>query len=80
MRYESLRNVAMHFKDFKLVKNAFYSSPVVTRASREPIFKGLLEGGVRLPPSRRKQKNSGLNRLNFMEITFGVGLRKGCYF
>ena len=46
MRYESLRNVAMHFKEFKLVKNAFYSSTVVTRASREPIFKGFLEGGV----------------------------------
>ena len=40
MRYESLRNVAMHFKEFKLVKNAFYSLPVVTRACRAPIFKG----------------------------------------
>ena len=40
MRYESLRNVAMHLKELKLVKNAFYSSPVVTRASQAPIFKG----------------------------------------
>ena len=39
MRYESLRNVAMHLKELKLVKNALYSSPVVTRASRAPIFK-----------------------------------------
>ena len=30
MRYESLRNVAMHFKAFKCVKNAFLSSAVVT--------------------------------------------------
>ena len=30
MRYESLRNVAMHFKAFKCVKNAFHSSAVVT--------------------------------------------------
>ena len=38
MRYGSLRNVAMHFKEFKSVKAAFYSSAVVTRASRAPIF------------------------------------------
>ena len=30
MRYESLRNVAMHFKAFKCLKNAFLSSAVVT--------------------------------------------------
>ena len=30
MRYESLRNVAMHVKAFKCVKNAFHSSVVVT--------------------------------------------------
>ena len=30
MRYESLRNVTMHFKAFKCVKNAFHSSAVVT--------------------------------------------------
>ena len=28
----------MHFMEFKSVKNAFYSSTVVTRASRAPIF------------------------------------------
>ena len=38
MRYGSLRNVAMHFMEFKSVKNAFYSSTVVTHASRAPIF------------------------------------------
>ena len=41
MRYESLRNVAMHFKAFKCVKNAFYFSAVVTRTSRVPIFQGV---------------------------------------
>ena len=30
MRYESLRNVALHFKAFKCVKKAFHSSAVVT--------------------------------------------------
>ena len=30
MRYKSLRNVAMHFKAFKCVKNVFHSSAVVT--------------------------------------------------
>ena len=30
MRYESLRNVALHFKAFKCVKSAFHSSAVVT--------------------------------------------------
>ena len=38
MRYESLRNVAMHFKAFKCGKNTFYSSAVVTRAFRVPVF------------------------------------------
>ena len=38
MRYGSLRNVAIHFIEFKSVKNAFYSSTLVTRASRAPIF------------------------------------------
>ena len=38
MLYESLRNVAMHFKAFKCVKNAFYSSALVARASRTPIL------------------------------------------
>ena len=41
--YESLRNVAMHFKAFKSVKNAFYSSAVVTRPSQAPIFRQLGE-------------------------------------
>ena len=34
MCYESLRNVAMHFKVFKCVKNAFHSSAV----SHTPTF------------------------------------------
>ena len=34
MRFESLRNVAMHFKVFKCVKNAFHSSAV----SHTPTF------------------------------------------
>ena len=34
MRYESLKNVAMHFKVFKCVKNAFHSSAV----SHTPTF------------------------------------------
>ena len=38
IRYESLRNIAMHFKEFKSVKNAFYSSAAVRRASQAPIF------------------------------------------
>ena len=38
MGYGSLRNVAMHFIEFKSVKNAFYPSAIVTRASRAPIL------------------------------------------
>ena len=34
MRCESLRHLAMHFKAFKLVKNAFYFSSSHTRFSR----------------------------------------------
>ena len=48
IRYESLRNIAMHFKEFKSVKNAFYSSAVVTRASQAPIFSGACFSRARL--------------------------------
>ena len=48
IRYESLRNIAVHFKEFKSVKNAFYSSAVVTRASQAPIFSRACFGRARL--------------------------------
>ena len=42
MRYESLRNVALHFKAFKCVKNAFHSSAVVTLLLFEPRMCGAM--------------------------------------
>ena len=48
IRYESLRNIAMHFKEFKSVKNAFYSSAVVTRPSQAPIFRQLGESNSQM--------------------------------
>ena len=42
MRYESLRNVAMHFKAFKCVKNAVLSSAVVTLLLFEPRMCGAM--------------------------------------
>ena len=48
IRYESLRNIAMHFKEFKSVKNAFYSSAAVKRASQAPIFSRACFSRVRL--------------------------------
>ena len=41
MRYESLRNVSMHFKAFKLVKNAFSSSAVFSRLLFVVIFRSM---------------------------------------
>ena len=38
----------MHFKEFKAVKNAFYSSAVVTRASQAQIFSGTCFSRARL--------------------------------
>ena len=38
----------MHFKEFKSVKNAFYSSAVVTRASQAQIFSGACFSRARL--------------------------------
>ena len=49
MRYESLRNVAMHFKAFKCVKNAFHSSAVVTLL----LFELRMCGAVTLISSKR---------------------------
>ena len=48
IRDESLRNIAMHFKEFKSVKNAFYSSAAMTRASQAPIFSRACFSRVRL--------------------------------
>ena len=38
----------MHFKEFKSVKNVFYSSAVVTRASQAQIFSGACFSRARL--------------------------------
>ena len=46
--YESLRNIAMHFKEVKSVENAFYSSAAVTRASQAPVFSRACFSRVRL--------------------------------
>ena len=54
MRYESLRNVAMHFKAFKCVKNAFHSSAVVTLL----LFEQRMCGAMTLISSRITSKRT----------------------
>ena len=54
MRYESLRNVAMHFKAFKCVKNAFHSSAVVTLL----LFELRMCGAMTLISSRITSKRT----------------------
>ena len=54
MRYESLRNVAMHFKAFKCVKNAFLSSAVVTLL----LFELRMCGAMTLISSRITSKRT----------------------
>ena len=54
MRYESLRNVTMHFKAFKCVKNAFHSSAVVTLL----LFELRMCGAMTLISSRITSKRT----------------------
>ena len=54
MRDESLRNVAMHFKAFKCVKNAFHSSAVVTLL----LFELRMCGAMTLISSRITSKRT----------------------
>ena len=54
MRYESLRNVALHFKAFKCVKNAFHSSAVVTLL----LFELRMCGAMTLISSRITSKRT----------------------
>ena len=52
MRYESLRNVAKHFKVFKCLKNAFHTSAVVTLL----LFELKMGGAMTLISSRITSK------------------------
>ena len=54
MRYKSLRNVAVHFKAFKCVKNAFLSSAVVTLL----LFELRMCGAMTLISSRITSKRT----------------------
>ena len=54
MRYESLRNVVMHFKAFKCVKKAFHSSAVVTLL----LFELRMCGAMTLISSRITSKRT----------------------
>ena len=54
MRYESLRNVALHFKAFKCVKKAFHSSAVVTLL----LFELRMCGAMTLISSRITSKGT----------------------
>ena len=54
MRYESLRNVALHFKAFKCVKNAFHSSALVTLL----LFELRMCGAMTLISSRITSKRT----------------------